>query len=237
VRVVILGTGTGVGKTYFTAALARSLATEMPGSVLALKPVETGVARDRSGAPARASDAHRLEAATPGAPRRRPHPLYAFKEPLSPHLAARREGRRVSLNRVAQWAIRDSALHDVPCISLIETAGGAFSPVTARATNFDLALRLEPAVWILVGTDALGTLHDVRATLLAMEKSGRAPNHLVLSAARTPDPSTGSNAAELARVGLPRPIAVLDRNDPGGHSLRSLVRALRVEDSGLRSGR
>ena len=40
-RIVVLGVGTNIGKTWVAAALARSAD---PGSCLALKPIETGVA-------------------------------------------------------------------------------------------------------------------------------------------------------------------------------------------------
>jgi len=49
VRVVILGTGTDVGKTYVTACLARGLRMRGGHSVLALKPVESGVERGMTG--------------------------------------------------------------------------------------------------------------------------------------------------------------------------------------------
>jgi dethiobiotin synthetase len=227
-RIVILGTGTGVGKTYFTTAIARALSSVKGVSAFALKPVETGFTPMRSGGPPVGSDAARLEAATPNARRLRPHPLFLFREPISPHLAARRERRAVSLTRVAAWAKSAEALHDSTRhrITIHETAGGVFSPLSATATNFDLAMRLEPAVWILVAPDALGVLHDVRATLLAMQHRGRAPDHLVLTASRAPDASTGSNSGELRRVGLPKSVATLARDDEGGHSLRALVRVL-----------
>jgi dethiobiotin synthetase len=110
---------------------------------------------------------------------------------------------------------------------LIETAGGLFSPLSRRATNLDLALALEPALWILVAHDGLGVLHDVRATLLALRAvTTRTPDYLVLSASRTPDASTGTNAHELARLGLPKPIAVLSPHGDAPRELLPLARAL-----------
>ncbi|HET7544579.1 MAG TPA: hypothetical protein VFK05_32135, partial [Polyangiaceae bacterium] len=102
--------------------------------------------------------------------------------------------------------------------SVIETAGGVFSPLGPGITNFELALALEPATWVLVAADALGVLHDVSATLKAMRASGRLPDHLVLSGARAPDESTGGNAAELATLGIAAPSANLARDDDSGVS-------------------
>jgi hypothetical protein len=47
----------------------------------------------------------------------------------------------------------------------------------------------------------------------------------VLSAARGADASVGTNGAELARVGLPKPIAIVGRNDDDA-ALAPLVLAL-----------
>jgi dethiobiotin synthetase len=110
---------------------------------------------------------------------------------------------------------------------LIETAGGLFSPLSRGTTNLDLALALEPALWILVAHDGLGVLHDVRTTLLALRAmTNRTPDYLVLSASRAPDASTGTNARELARLGLPRPVAVLSAGGDASAELLPLARAL-----------
>jgi dethiobiotin synthetase len=85
---VVLGTGTEIGKTFVTAALARALRAH-GCSVLALKPIETGCSGSLE--PPAGSDAEQLEeASTRGLVR--PHPLHAFPEPISPHLAALRAG-------------------------------------------------------------------------------------------------------------------------------------------------
>ncbi|HEY8943664.1 MAG TPA: dethiobiotin synthase, partial [Polyangiaceae bacterium] len=107
--------------------------------------------------------------------------------------------------------------------TIVETAGGVFSPLAKRTTNFDLARALEPCTWLLVAADALGTLHDVTATLEALRARGRSPDLVVMSASRTPDLSTGTNAGVLAELAIAHPAAVLSR----GHSdLKPLARLL-----------
>jgi dethiobiotin synthetase len=44
-RIVILGTGTGVGKTYAAVALTEAITTHLP-AVDVLKPIETGVSNE-----------------------------------------------------------------------------------------------------------------------------------------------------------------------------------------------
>lgn len=215
-RAVILGTGTGVGKTYFTVALARALASA-GHQVRALKPVETGYRT------ARGSDARRLERAS-NLPAPIVHPLYRFRAPISPHLAARRAHLTISPTHIARW-VDSTTLHD-NVWSLLETAGGAFSPLGSRTTNVDLAKRLEPSFWILVAPDALGVLHDVRAALAALDSTARLPDFVVLSASRAPDASTGTNGLELARLGVVRPAAILRRAARLHADLGPLVNAL-----------
>lgn len=224
-RVVILGTGTAVGKTYVAAALSRALRDSTKGSVLAVKPIETGVSTGIV-----ATDARRLERAA-GAKPPAPHPLFAFREPVSPHLAARNESRAISLPKLLKWIERaeqsQQALHDTAIRWLIvETAGGAWSPLSSRLTNVDLALALEPAIWILVASDSLGVIHDVSATLRALEHAARRPDYVVLSAARKPDASTGTNANELTRLRIVRPAATLVRGRSSPAQLVGLVNAL-----------
>jgi dethiobiotin synthetase len=208
-RIVLLGTGTNVGKTYVAAALASALRRTAPDRpVLALKPVETGVANGV------AADANTLEAAAPSPHYPKPHPLYTFEPPISPHLAARRVGVRIELERIAAWVASAERAVTGDCITLIETAGGAFSPVNERTTNLDLAVALEPALWLLVVPDALGALHDTRATLLALERCARLPDHVVVNAAREPDETTGTTAEELFRLGIAEPRLSVPRSEP-----------------------
>lgn len=226
--VVVLGTGTGVGKTHVTAGLAEALTRENPQAhVLALKPAETGVRR-RNGSPWPGSDAARLESVSRGT-LRRPHPLYALREPISVHLAARHAAVRISVPSLVKWVL-GTTLHDatpgvLPWI-LVETAGGALSPLTASLTNAHFARMLEPAILLLVAPDSLGVFHDVRATLHGLSAVSRAPDYLVLSQAREPDAATGLNAAEFHRIGLPRPTAVVSRNTDAVAALMPLARAM-----------
>ena len=199
-RVVILGTGTDVGKTYVTACLARGLRELAP--VLALKPIESGVEKGRSG------DAGLIAEAAGHAPVLSP---WRFARGVSPHLAAREAGVAIDVAQVASWVGEEERRAGSPT-TLVELAGGAFSPLADGVGNVDLALALQPALWLLVAPDALGVLHDVVATLRA---SPRAPDAVVLSAARVEDQSSGSNAAELTRLGIVQVLEVVKRGETG----------------------
>lgn len=217
-RVVILGTGTDVGKTYITATLARGLRGH--ASVVALKPVESGVGPDAAG------DAGTIANAAGHAPLLS---RWRFPRPVSPHLGAREQGVVLDVAQVAAWVAEREATAGAE-ISLVELAGGAFSPLGAGVTNAELALALDPALWLLVAPDSLGVLHDVTATLRALP---RQPDALVLCGARSPDASTGSNAAELARLGIARVLEVVPAGATGAPATTAWLMANPAYKSGV----
>lgn len=205
-RWVVLGTGTGVGKTFVARALVELLAAK-GRAVAGLKPIETGLSAGG------VSDAARLGEVSFHVKLPTPHPLFGFPDPLTPSLAARRAEASIDLGAISEWVSRAEAFPqgDSPFV-VVETAGGVFSPISDRSTNLDLAAALGPATWVLVAPDRLGVLHDVQSCLQAMKALGRLPDWLVLSAPESPDTSTGTNASELQRRPVP-PIITLPRND------------------------
>jgi dethiobiotin synthetase len=207
-RLVILGTGTNVGKTYVTSCLARGLAAT--ASVLALKPVESGVEAGVTGDAGEIAMAAGHEAVLS---------RWRLRRAVSPHLAAREQGLSIRLPEVARWVALEER-RVVPDVTLIETAGGAFSPLGLGVTNVELALALEPAIWVLVAPDALGVLHDVTATLRSLPRS---PDLVLLSSARGADDSSGGNAAELLRLDICEVTEVLA---PGAVSCPATLRWL-----------
>ena len=205
-RWVILGTGTNVGKTFVSEGLVRLFAGQ-GRPVAGLKPVETGAQPGVS-----EGDASRLAAASFHVKQfPTPHPLYAFPDPVAPWLASRRQNRDIRLDAIARWIDQAAAESEGPLALVIETAGGVFSPLSGDTNNFDLALTLGTATWVLVAPDRLGVLHDVVSTLAAMQGLGRCPDWLVLSAPAHADASTGTNADELRRLGVKPAVISLER--------------------------
>jgi len=188
---------------------------ELGRSGCGLKPVESGGTEDAD-ALAGASAFHV-----------KPSPLYALREPISPHLAARHEGREICLERVKEWVERSAGHAD---FLWIETAGGVFSPLSDRHTNVDLLRATNPDNVVLVAPDRLGVLHDLKATLVAMKACGLAEPVVVLSAPAVSDASTGTNAPELLVLGTCSPTATFPRCDvrdaPTLRAAHDLLRAL-----------
>lgn len=192
--VVVAGTGTEIGKTHFAEALLRALSMRRK-RVLGLKPIESGLIQ-----PA-ASDSARLERSSTF----HVEPFgYCFAEPLSPHLAARRNGEEIQIEPLV--AAVDAIRTEVDIV-VVELAGGLFTPLSDAIVNADFARDLDPDLTLLVAPDRLGVLHEVLVTLRAAETVPISIAGVVLIAPERRDPSTGSNAGELRRL-MRLPLAV-----------------------------
>jgi dethiobiotin synthetase len=214
-RIVVVGTGTEIGKTHVTTCLLAH-ARKQGRRMAAYKPVATGVE-------GRCDDADQHAAALGSAPL---PPTFAYRRPVSPHLAAREEGRPIDLAVIRRRA--DEIASGMETV-IIEAAGGLFSPLGETITNVDLVHQLQPAAVVLVAPDRLGVLHDLGACLVAARARGVVVSAIVLSAPATPDDSTGTNAAEVERIGLGTVVATFPRaalDDP--RSLQAAARLLAV---------
>ncbi|MCC6644186.1 MAG: dethiobiotin synthase [Polyangiaceae bacterium] len=199
--VVVVGTGTDVGKTHVTCALLRA-AVDAGLAARGWKPLASG-ARGPFGDDALAhAEAARAAPIAPG---------HVFEPPVSPHLAARAAGVDVSIPALVD---RARALAGSLDLLLVETAGGLFSPVTDAHANDELVRALAPTAVLLVAPDRLGVLHDVAATRLAGRARQVEVSATVLSAPPAPDASTGTNAAELASSAGVDVVAVFPRAAP-----------------------
>ncbi len=187
---LVTGTGTEIGKTVVSTGLVAAWARRGI-AVAGLKPIESGQVAGQLGGDVLALGQVSTFHVT------RFTPPYLLADAVSPHLAARREGRTIDPSAVVEWLrpIRETADAIV-----LELPGGLFSPLTEELTNADLALALTPTKVVLVAPDRLGVLHDVIATTRAARMSGIEIDGLILSSPATSDTSTGTNADELGRV-------------------------------------
>ncbi len=212
-RIVLVGTGTGIGKTHLGVLLVQAFASSGLG-VAGLKPVESGVGTALT-------DADLLSGAS--TVRANDPPPYRLAAPLSPHLAAPLEGTMVLLTPILTWV--DSV--EAPVL-VVETAGALLSPLSPGVTNLDLTAALEPDVIVLVAPDRLGVLHDVTAALFALHHlEPRLPEPVVvLMAPAEADASTGTNAEELLTLGIARRVVTFPRAPVDEQVMRERARAL-----------
>jgi dethiobiotin synthetase len=191
----ITGTGTGVGKTVVTAALA-ALAAARGASVAVVKPAQTGVGRDE---PGDLAEVARLAGITDT------HEFARYPDPLSPAAAARLSG--LPALDPADTVKRIHELADSHRLVLVEGAGGLLVRFDEDGTTLaDLARELRAPV-LLVAEPALGTLNHTALTLESMAARGVEPAGVVLGSwPQTPDLAMRSNIRDLEMLAA-RPLA------------------------------
>jgi dethiobiotin synthetase len=213
----IVGTDTGVGKTYLTARIARQLLAE--GVTVGIyKPICSGALDPDSQSPVWEDVETHAETLGHQFPKERICPQ-VFRAPLAPPVAARLENRTIDpgllLDGIDWWQDRVELL-------LIEGVGGLLCPVTDDSTFCDLLERWRFPV-VVVGRLGLGTINH---TLLTVEVAVRRGLHVAGVILNETSAGEGglagvTNAEEIAKHCPARVLAVIPYKE--GHGLRPLV--------------
>ncbi|MFD7296322.1 dethiobiotin synthase [Streptomyces sp. NPDC059897] len=184
---VVTGTGTEVGKTVTTAALA-AVAARAGRSVAVLKPAQTGVAPRE---PGDVDEVVRLAGdAVTGVE------LARYPEPLAPGTAAARAGLApVRPEQVAEAVEKLAASHD---LVLVEGAGGLLVRLDAEGSTLADVAGLLAAPVLVVAAAGLGTLNSVQLTGEALRSRGlRQAGVVIGSWPREPGLAERCNVADL----------------------------------------
>ncbi|OQP61525.1 dethiobiotin synthase [Niastella vici] len=137
-RIFITGIGTGIGKTFISAILAKALEADY------WKPVQAGFedGTDSEWVGNWLKDTGSVV-----------HPeVYRLVKPASPHIAAREEGVTIDVKKICQQ------IPDINRTLLIEGAGGLLVPLNNSAFVADLIKELGAKV-ILVSRNYLGSIN------------------------------------------------------------------------------
>ncbi|MFD8983552.1 dethiobiotin synthase [Streptomyces sp. NPDC059564] len=191
---VVSGTGTEIGKTVVTSAIAAA-AVAAGRSVAVLKPAQTGVGPEE---PGDAAEAVRLAGPAVTAVE-----LARYPEPLAPDTAARRSGlATVAPSAIAEAAARLAADHD---LVLVEGAGGLLVRFDEDGHTLADAARLLAAPVLVVAPAGLGTLNSTALTAEALRARGVSPFGVVVGSwPAAPDLASRCNLADLPEVsGIP----------------------------------
>jgi dethiobiotin synthetase len=173
--VFVAGTATDVGKTWWTAAIARELRSAGV-SVSVRKPVQ-------SGTPGDPTDADVLADASGEDPEAVCPPTRTLPLAWAPPMAARELGAPTFTTADLAGGIEWPTHVDV---GLVEGVGGPRSPVSSDGDNVDLARVIAPDVVVVVGDAGLGTINAVRlsadafagfALVVALNHYGQDPLH------------------------------------------------------------
>ncbi|MGX1371642.1 dethiobiotin synthetase [Streptomyces canus] len=186
---VITGTGTEVGKTVTTAAVAAA-ALAAGRTVAVLKAAQTGVRPDE---PGDADEVARLAGAVTKAE------LARFPEPLAPATAARRAGLRpVRPAEVADAAAKLATEHD---LVLVEGAGGLLVRFDDEGGTLADAAALLRAPALVVASAGLGTLNTTDLTARELSRRGLDLAGVVIGSwPDSPDLASRCNLADLPDV-------------------------------------
>jgi len=178
-KAFITGTDTGVGKTFVTALITAALRRAGYGTI-ALKPLCSG---DRG-------DVEILQSAGGGeVTLDEINPVW-LQTPVAPLVAARAEGKTISLAALAEWFAGITAEKSS---YLVEGAGGWLVPITERETIADLAERFGLPV-IPVVANRLGCINHTLLTLESIRARGLpCPGIILNQLAPAHDASVASN--------------------------------------------
>lgn len=208
---IVTGTGTDVGKTVVTAALAACAS----GTVAVVKLAQTGVA---PGEPGDLAEITRLSGCQDV------HELARYPDPLSPHHAALMSGlpeldQGTAVMRIAELEID----HD---LVIVEGAGGLLVPYEKYGwTIYDLGLELA-AEFLLVTSAGLGTINHTALTVAVLEESSTRADIVVGSWPAEPGLAERCNIFDLARMARRSELAgVLPHGITGMTDFRKRARA------------
>jgi len=172
----VTSTGTEIGKTFVTAGLVRHFRATGQ-RIGAIKPVMTGY----DPAEAATSDAGVLLQALD----RKPWPAtvenmapWHFRAPLSPDMAAAREGRRIDTDVL--FAHCRVAMETTRGMLLIEGIGGIMVPLTEKHTVLDWMAALNIPIVLVTGT-YVGTLSHTLTCLDVLARRGLTVEALVVN--------------------------------------------------------
>jgi dethiobiotin synthetase len=201
--IFVTGTGTDVGKTFLSAALIRHWRAA-GRAVAAFKPVVSGFDPTTS----QASDPSVLLTAL-GRPISDIETIspWRFAAPLSPDMAAAREGRALDFDAIVEFSRRAATSADRV---LIEGVGGIMVPLDERHTVLDWMSALRLPVLLVAGS-YLGTISHTLTALRVLAQRNLTVAAVAVSESAVPGAPLDETVAVIARfadmievVGVPR---------------------------------
>jgi dethiobiotin synthetase len=203
--IFVTATGTDVGKTFVMAGLIRHFrAAGRP--VEAIKPIVSGF------------DPAALQASDPGvllAALGRPVTIeeieriapWRFTAPLSPDLAAAREGRPIGFDELLDFSRRPAKTGS---ILLIEGVGGVMVPLDNKHTVLDWMKALHIPVLVVTGS-YLGTISHTLTALHVLAQRNLDIAAVLVSESETGGATLDDTVASIARFAQPIDVAGVPR--------------------------
>ena len=204
VRIIVTGTDTGIGKTVFAAGLAGAL------DGVYWKPIQAGVEEE--------TDREAVLRLSGLSPERVLTEAYRLRTPVSPHLAAERDGIVIDPDALL--------LPETDRPLVVEGAGGLLVPLTRELTYIDVMARWKAPV-VLCARTTLGTINHSLLSVEALRTRSIAIAGIVFIGDENQD-----SERIIADLGQVRHLGRLPHLAPlTGASLRAaFARHFRIED-------
>jgi dethiobiotin synthetase len=164
VIVLVAGTGTEVGKTWFCARTIEALRADGV-KVAARKPAQSFDPSDPH-----PTDAEVLGAASGEPPEAVCPPHRWYELPMAPPMAAEALGRAPFTIAELVAELAPSIDSGSAAVTFVETAGGVRSPLAHDGDTVDLCAALRPDLVVLVADAGLGTINAVRLGAAALHE-------------------------------------------------------------------
>ncbi|ASG21101.1 dethiobiotin synthase [Nitrospirillum viridazoti] len=205
----VTATGTDIGKTFVTSGLVRRLRAKGIAAT-ALKPVVSGIDLEDAASLAASDPAQLLTAmgrpVTPAEVARiSPH---RYAAPLSPDMAAAREGRPLDVDGMIEWCREKAAFAAAPLF--VEGVGGAMVPLDDSRTVLDWMVALDLPLLLVTGS-YLGTLSHTLTALDVLARRGLRVAAIAVSATPGATVPMAETLTTLARFAPGIPLTAVPR--------------------------
>ena len=162
----IVGTDTGVGKTFIASRIVQQFANQGYKTV-GMKPIASGCEKNAQGEWVNEDVTALTNASNVQAPLNIINP-YRFQPAIAPHIAASQAGVNIEIAKISQCF---STLQQQADIVIVEGAGGFLVPINPQETLADLAVALKLPIILVVGM-RLGCINHALLTVEAIKQRG-----------------------------------------------------------------
>jgi dethiobiotin synthetase len=162
----IVGTDTGVGKTFIASRLIQQFVTQ-GHQVVGMKPIASGCEKNAQGEWVNEDVTALTNVSNVQAPLNLINP-YLFQPAIAPHIAANQAGVNIEIAKISQCF---STLQQQADMVVVEGAGGFLVPINLQETLADLAVALKLPIILVVGM-RLGCINHALLTVEAIKQRG-----------------------------------------------------------------
>lgn len=208
--VFVTGTNTDIGKTFISAMML-SAALSHQLDLKYFKPIQSGDDLD----------CDTVKSLTGCADENIIQPVYSFKLPATPYLAARAENKKVDHQKIYQCF---KAVSTTACI--VEGAGGLLVPVCEKTTVRDMIKKLNLPVLVVAST-TLGTMNHTLLTIESLLNADIDVKGIILSGNEYPN--LVEVLHQFSPVRVLAEVPALTKKEFQQHSAQIFTKALLLE--------